>query len=148
MQLISLLKEKKRVYRAGVGWTYEADEEAISNAQETLDNLNIDLQKENLEYQIKQYELQKESTNAAKDGYNGINTALKQLEDLYGKNSDEVKVYKEALDEQKKVVDKSEDSEKNFAQQIDRTNKKIAESEAELTKTNSELVKYEKTTDT
>lgn len=53
-------KEKKRVYRAGVGWTYEADEEAISNAQETLDNLNIDLQKENLEYQIKQYELQKE----------------------------------------------------------------------------------------
>lgn len=53
-------KEKKRVYRAGVGWTYEADEEAISSAQETLDNLNIDLQKENLEYQIKQYELQKE----------------------------------------------------------------------------------------
>lgn len=53
-------KEKKRVYRAGVGWTYEADEEAISSAQETLDNLNIDLQKESLEYQIKQYELQKE----------------------------------------------------------------------------------------
>ena len=53
-------KEKKRVYRAGVGWTYEADEEAISSAQETLDNLNVDLQKENLEYQIKQYELQKE----------------------------------------------------------------------------------------
>lgn len=53
-------KEKKRVYRAGVGWTYEADEEAISSAQKTLDNLNIDLQKENLEYQIKQYELQKE----------------------------------------------------------------------------------------
>ena len=66
---------------------------------------------------------------------------------MYGKNSDEVKVYKEALDEQQKVVDKSEDSEKNFAQQIDRTNKKIAESEAELTKTNSELTKYEKTAD-
>lgn len=132
------------------------DPSNVSNYAKVIENLNsrqdtlsktIQTNKERLVVLNKQYELQKESTNAAKDGYNGINTALKQLEDLYGKNSDEVKVYKEALDEQKKVVDKSEDSEKNFAQQIDRTSKKIAESEAELTKTNSELVKYGKTTD-
>ena len=132
------------------------DPSNVSNYAKVIENLNsrqdilsktIQTNKERLVVLNKQYELQKESANAAKDGYNGINTALKQLEDLYGKNSDEVKVYKEALDEQKKVVDKSEDSEKNFAQQIDRTSKKIAESEAELTKTNSELVKYGKTTD-
>ena len=132
------------------------DPSNVSNYAKVIENLNsrqdtlsktIQTNKERLVVLNKQYELQKESTNAAKDGYNGINTALKQLEDLYGKNSDEVKVYKEALDEQKKVVDKSENSEKNFAQQIDRTSKKIAESEAELTKTNSELVKYGKTTD-
>lgn len=120
--------------------------ENLNNRQDTLSK-TIQTNKERLVVLNKQYELQKEATNAAKDGYNGINTSLKQLEDLYGKNSDEVKVYKEALDEQQKVVDKSEDSEKNFAQQIDRTNKKIAESEAELTKTNSELTKYEKTAD-
>ena len=132
------------------------DPSNVSNYAKVIENLNsrqdtlsktIQTNKERLVVLNKQYELQKESANAAKDGYNGINTALKQLEDLYGKNSDEVKIYKEALDEQKKVVDKSEDSEKNFAQQIDRTSKKIAESEAELTKTNSELVKYGKTTD-
>lgn len=132
------------------------DPSNVSNYTKVIENLNsrqdalsktIQTNKDRLVVLNKQYELQKEATNAAKDGYSGINTALKQLEDLYGKNSDEVKIYKEALDEQQKVVDKSEDSEKNFAQQIDRTNKKIAESEAELTKTNSELVKYEKTTD-
>lgn len=132
------------------------DPSNVSNYTKVIENLNsrqdtlsktIQTNKERLVVLNKQYALQKEAANAAKDGYNGINTSLKQLEDLYGKNSDEVKVYKAALDEQQKVVDKSEDSEKNFAQQIDRTNKKIAESEAELTKTNSELVKYGKTTD-
>lgn len=132
------------------------DPSNVSNYTKVIENLNsrqellsktIQTNKDRLVVLNKQYELQKEATNAAKDSYNVINTALKQREDLYGKNSDALKFYKKALDEQQKVVDKSEDSEKNFAQQIDRTNKKIAESEAELTKTNSELVKYEKTTD-
>lgn len=132
------------------------DPSNVSNYTKVIENLNsrqellsktIQTNKDRLVVLNKQYELQKEATNAAKDSYNVINTALKQREDLYGKNSDALKFYKEALDEQKTVVDKSENSEKNFAQQIDRTNKKIAESEAELTKTNSELVKYEKTTD-
>lgn len=132
------------------------DPSNVSNYTKVIENLNsrqellsktIQTNKDRLVVLNKQYELQKEAANAAKDSYNVINTALKQREDLYGKNSDALKFYKEALDEQQKVVDKSEDSEKNFAQQIDRTNKKIAESEAELTKTNSELTKYEKTAD-
>lgn len=132
------------------------DPSNVSNYTKVIENLNsrqevlsktIQTNKDRLVVLNKQYELQKEATNAAKDSYNVINTALKQREDLYGKNSDALKFYKGALDEQQKAVDKSENSEKNFAQQIDRTSKKIAESEAELTKTNSELVKYGKTTD-
>ena len=45
-------KEKVRVYRAGVGWTYEANEEAISQAQENLDNLDTQKRQEDLQYQI------------------------------------------------------------------------------------------------
>lgn len=49
-------KEKIRVYRAGVGWTYEANEEAISQAQENLDNLDIQKRQEDIQYQIDQLE--------------------------------------------------------------------------------------------
>ena len=44
--------EKKRVYRAGVGWTYEADQEAVREAKENLENLETDKEQENLQYQI------------------------------------------------------------------------------------------------
>ena len=45
-------KEKKRVYRAGVGWTYEADQERISEAKDKLDEVERETNKENLQYQI------------------------------------------------------------------------------------------------
>ena len=51
-------KEKKRVYRAGVGWTYEADEEAISDAQEKLQELDVERQQDLLQLQIDQLEQQ------------------------------------------------------------------------------------------
>ena len=35
-----------------VGWTYEANEEAISQAQENLDNLDTQKRQEDLQYQI------------------------------------------------------------------------------------------------
>ena len=49
-------KEKKRVFREGVGFTYEADEEAVTAAQENLDKLNIEKQQEDIQYQIDQLE--------------------------------------------------------------------------------------------
>ncbi len=49
-------KEKKRVYRAGLGFVMESDEEAISAAQENLDKLNIEKQQEDIQYQIEQLE--------------------------------------------------------------------------------------------
>lgn len=49
-------KEKKRVYRAGLGFVMESDEEAIATAQENLDKLNVEKQQEDIQYQIEQLE--------------------------------------------------------------------------------------------
>lgn len=51
-------KEKKRVFRAGVGWTYESDETAISEAKEKIDTLDIEKQQDLLQVQIDQLEQQ------------------------------------------------------------------------------------------
>lgn len=57
-------KEKKRVYRAGVGFVYEADEEAIATAQENLENLNTEKVQENLQLQIDMLQQQKDILEA------------------------------------------------------------------------------------
>lgn len=49
-------KEKRRVYRAGLGFVMESDEEAIATAQENLDKLNVEKQQEDIQYQIEQLE--------------------------------------------------------------------------------------------
>lgn len=53
-------EEKKRVYRAGVGFTYEEDEEAVKSAQETVNNLEIEREQELLDLQIERLELERE----------------------------------------------------------------------------------------
>ena len=53
-------KEKKRVYREGVGWTYEADDEAISEAQDKLDELDTEKKQDELQLEIDKLTLQKE----------------------------------------------------------------------------------------
>lgn len=53
-------KEKKMVYRSGVGFVYESDEDAISDAQENLDNLETEREEEFLQMEIDRLELQKE----------------------------------------------------------------------------------------
>lgn len=45
-------KEKKLVYRAGVGFVAEGDAEAIKSAQEELDQLDTEKQQENIQLQI------------------------------------------------------------------------------------------------
>lgn len=44
--------EKKRVYRAGVGWTYEADSQSISEAEKKLEDLETEKEKQGLQYQV------------------------------------------------------------------------------------------------
>lgn len=52
-------KEKRRVYRAGVGFSYESNEEAIAEAQKNLENLNTQKRQENLQTQIDALQMQK-----------------------------------------------------------------------------------------
>lgn len=49
-------KEKKLVYRAGAGWVYESDQEAIQEAQQEVEDLEAQTSQEDLQYQIDQYQ--------------------------------------------------------------------------------------------
>ncbi len=53
-------KEKKRVYRAGVGFVYETDQEAVKSAQEKVNELERQQDKDNIQYQIDSLQQQKE----------------------------------------------------------------------------------------
>lgn len=51
-------KEKKRVYRAGIGWSYESDDNAIAEAVEKIETLDVEKQQNLLQAQIDQLEQQ------------------------------------------------------------------------------------------
>lgn len=53
-------KEKKRVYRAGVGFVYTTDQEAMKSAQEKVNELEKQRDKDNIQYQIDSLQQQKE----------------------------------------------------------------------------------------
>ena len=57
-------KEKKRVYRAGVGFVMESNEEAIAEAQKNLENLNTQKRQESLQMQIDALQMQKDIIEA------------------------------------------------------------------------------------
>lgn len=53
-------KEKKRIYRAGVGFVYTTDQEAVKSAQGKVDELERQRDKDNIQYQIDSLQQQKE----------------------------------------------------------------------------------------
>ena len=71
-------KEKKRVYRAGVGWTYEADAQAISEAQEKLEDIETEREKANIQYQIDLLEKQNDILE-----HIGENEQLEALKNIF-----------------------------------------------------------------
>lgn len=80
-------KEKKRVYRAGIGFTYEADQQAIADAQEKLDELEREKDKDNIQYQIDQLEQQKQLLSDIRDETD-IDAQRKMLEGLLGNDGE------------------------------------------------------------
>lgn len=79
-------KEKRRVYRAGLGFVMESDEEAISVAQENLDKLNVEKQQEDIQYQIEQLEsLKSILENLDEEKQKEANK--KALEEYFGKDN-------------------------------------------------------------
>lgn len=70
-----------------IGWTYESDETAISEAKEKLDSLDIERQQEAIQLQIDSLEQQKEILEAIKN-----NKQLEKIEEVLGKNGISTKV--------------------------------------------------------
>ena len=60
MNLENAQKEKKRVYREGVGFVYTTDQEAIKEAAENVDKLEREKDQNDLQYQIDMLNQQKE----------------------------------------------------------------------------------------
>ena len=52
-------KEKRAVYREGIGWTYESDQTAIKEARDEIEELETQKDQDDLQYQIDQLEAQK-----------------------------------------------------------------------------------------
>nr|DAF84963.1 MAG TPA: minor tail protein [Siphoviridae sp. ctEw721] len=119
-------KEKKRVFRAGVGWTFESDETAISEAKEKVDSLDLERQQESLQYQIDSLEQQKKILEAIRNneqlkkieealGANGISTdtadiAMMLAQSLKLDLGGRTKSYKTALSEKEKGLEKDVDT--------------------------------------
>ena len=56
-------KEKKMVYRQGIGWTYEADQTAIQEANQNIEDLESQKTEEDLQYQIDELQRQLDMLN-------------------------------------------------------------------------------------
>ena len=77
-------KEKKRVYREGVGFVYEADEEAISEARDKLEELETQKEEDLIQLEIDKLNLQKEILEAIPDQQEI--EALKNVYEEWSKN--------------------------------------------------------------
>ena len=60
IKLENAQKEKKRVYREGVGWVYESDQSAVKSAQDALDQLDVEKQTDLLQTEIDQLTAEKQ----------------------------------------------------------------------------------------
>ncbi len=93
LKLEDAQKEKKRVYRMGVGWVYESDQEAVLEAQENLTSVENEKTVSSLEAQIAELEREKEKVSNIYSEQNAEN--LQKLyesfvDGLAGKGSDNV----------------------------------------------------------
>ena len=80
MDLDKAKNQKKKIYREGLGYVYEADQSAVDEAQNTLDDLISEYEKYQKEKEI---DNQIEELEKLKDSYEDtINAEIDKLEDL------------------------------------------------------------------
>lgn len=103
LKLEEASKQKKRVYRAGVGWVYEADQEAIASAQKELEDLDREKEASALEKQIELLQQQKEALNNIYE--NGNFEYLETLANVAADSGDWAKSVDTAVDKFKQSVD-------------------------------------------
>ncbi len=81
-------KEKKRVYRAGVGFVYTTDQEAVKSAQEKVDELERQQDKDNIQYQIDSLQQQKEILENLENNkqLENLTTFVEKIQKALGEN--------------------------------------------------------------
>ena len=96
LRLENAQKEKKRVWRAGVGWVYEADQQGLKEAQENLDQVTNQKQISELEQQIAVLEQEKNDLESINS--NEALETQKALYDAYiatwGENGEEIETFR------------------------------------------------------
>lgn len=126
-------KQKKRVYRAGVGWVYESDQAAVESAQKELDALDIEKKISQLEtrstylqgqkqelnniYENENYETLEKLYNEAEkrgDVVNTMNGTISAIKTSVGGITDPLSKY---LDEQMRKDKETKDSAVSAAQE-------------------------------
>lgn len=85
LKLENASKEKKRVYRAGVGWVYESDQTAIAEAQKELEELENQKTIAELEKEIAELTYEKEKISSIYEEKN-YETLSKLYEDYLKQN--------------------------------------------------------------
>lgn len=111
LKLENASKEKKRVWREGVGWVYEEDQAAISDAKKNLDSVTNEKATSALDQQIAQLNTDKENLSAIlSDQEEAVQAAfLQAYEDANGVTNDSIESLgssiTDALDASKKSAD-------------------------------------------
>lgn len=92
LRLENASKEKKRVWREGVGWVYEEDQAAISDAKKNLDSVTNEKATSALDQQIAQLNTDKENLSAIlSDQEEAIQAAfLQAYEDANGVTNESI----------------------------------------------------------
>lgn len=113
----------KRVYKTGLGWVYEQDEQAIKEAQEALDKFNKEQETDEIDKQIEALEKYKEAWSNVSGDYEKEQQKL-ILAQKFGANAEEQILNKrlEILEEYRKkyleTLKQISDIEKKTAEEI------------------------------
>lgn len=129
-QLENARKEKKMVYREGVGFVYEADESAISEAQKNLENLDTQKRQDEIQAEIDRLNYLQETLDALKDdqelarlkeNFDRYATAQEKNGEIIESNTAGVLQLAEALNNQKIGFNAKKDDKGNYTGDIDIT---------------------------
>ena len=91
LKLEDAQKEKKRVWREGVGWVYEADQTAVAEAQKNLDEVKNEKKISELDAQIQQLQSEKDYLDNMPN-----EEELKNMKDVYDGWAKQVGLYNES----------------------------------------------------
>lgn len=115
LKLENASKEKKRVWREGVGWVYEEDQAAISDAKKNLDSVTNEKATSALDQQIAQLNTDKENLSAIlSDQEEAVQAAfLQAYEDANGVTNDSIESLGSSIEESLEGVTTSADKKWN-----------------------------------